>query len=158
VRKRLLSILAGFAAAALAASVAAAGNIVFSTQQGNLDPLPCLGAAKRFAGTITVTTVVNQLRGRDDGRGNRKVDAEFKLSFRFDPNDTSLPSNTGSQIVYEHDLISDTEDSIGVSVALSVVGSDGSSASLNGTETLLLSKRNAHNLNISISDNSWSCA
>jgi len=63
-----------------------------STQQGNLNPLPCLGGAKRFSGTITVTTVVNQL------------------------------------------------------------------ASLNGTETLLLSKRSAHNLNISISDNGWSCA
>ena len=110
------------------------------------------------ATAITRQPAAAQSCTADDGRGNRKVDAQFKLSFQFDPNDTSLPSYTGSQIVSEHDVISDTQDSIGVSVALSVVGSDGSSASLNGTETLLLSKRNAHNLNVSISDNGWSCA
>jgi hypothetical protein len=156
-RKRLV-VIVGLVLAAFGPSVAAARDSVFTTQQGNLNPLPCLGAAERFSGTITVTSVVNQLRGRDDGHGNRKVDAQFKLSFRFDPNDASLPSYTGAQIISEHEQIADAQDSIAIPIALSVSGTDGSSASVNGTETLLLSNRDRHNLNISISDTGWNCA
>jgi hypothetical protein len=155
--RRLTTILASLVVASATAGTAFAGKTVFSTQQANLIPLPCLNAAQRFSGVITTTSDPTTLRAKDE-HGSRRIDAEFSLSFRYEPNDPSLPIYTGGQIVSVHVLLPTTQDSLTVPIALSLTGADGSAAVVSGAETLLLSDGPGRNLNVSIGDGTWNCA
>jgi hypothetical protein len=155
--RRLTSLLVGVVLASVAAGTAVAGNTVFSTQQGNLIPLPCLNALGSYSGLISTTTVASTLRAKDE-RGGRRLDAEFNLSFRYDPNESSLPSYTGEQTVSLHFLLPSAQDSLTVPVTVNLVGSDGSAALVSGTETLFLVNGPGRNLTVSISDGAWNCA
>src|SRR2546426_6029536 len=155
--RRLTTILAGLVIACAAAGTAIAGKTVFSTQQANLNPLPCLNAVQKFSGVITTTSDPTTLRAKDE-HGSRRVDAQFSLSFRYEPNDASLPIYTGGQIVSVHVLLPTTQDSLAVPVTLNVTGADGSAAVVSGTETLFLSDGPGRNLSISINDGAWNCA
>ena len=155
--RRLTSILTGLLVASVAAGTASAGKTVFSTQQANLNSLPCLQAAQRFSGVITTTSVPTTLRAKDE-HGSRRLDAEFSLSIRYEPNDPSLPIYTGGQIVSVHVLLPTTQDSLTVPITLNLTGADGSAAVVSGAETLFLSEGPGRNLTVLIADGAWSCA
>jgi len=155
--RRLTTILASLVVASATAGTAFAGKAVFSTQQANLIPLPCLNAAQRFSGVITTTSDPTSLRAKDE-RGSHRLDAQFSLSFRYEPNDPSLPIYTGSQNVSVHVLLPPTQGSLSVPITLNLTGEDGSAAAVSGAETLFLSDGPGRNMTVSIADGAWSCA
>jgi hypothetical protein len=156
--RKLISLLVAGLAALAFTSAALAGLTTFSSQQGNLSPLPCLGAMKKFAGVITITTVAQTLRARDDAHNHRKIDAQNNLCFRFDPNDATLPSYTGTQVVSQHLMLDSSAESLDIPLTLELRGSDGSSATLVGAQKLNFLKAGGKNLAVTISDGVWFCA
>ena len=157
--RRLTFLFVGLVLASAATGSAIAGNngsTVFATQLGN-PSLPCLNALRSYSGVISTTIVANTLRAKD-ARGGRQLDADFNLSLRYDPYDSSLSSYSGNQMLSVHVVLPSTQGSLTVPVSVNLIGSDGSAAVVSGTETLSFADGPGRNLTVSISDGAWSCA
>ena len=88
-----------------------------------------------------------------------KNDYDYDLTISFQPNDPAQPSYTGTQRVSQKDLlIPFFMPSIDIPLSMNMQGSDGSSATLSGGQTLSFTWKSDRNVQISISDDGWDCA
>jgi hypothetical protein len=144
------------ATAALIATSTAAAAPTYSTQYGNNTALACL-KAPRWSGVMTVTSVVKRLENHD-AKPNRRIDVDYDLTITFQPNNSSQPSYTGTQrISLRGLLVPYFMPSYDMPLSMSMQGSDGSTATLYGGQTLLFTWKPDRNVQISISDDGWDC-
>jgi hypothetical protein len=145
------------ATAALIATSTAAAAPTYSTQYGNNTALACL-QAPRWSGVMTVTSVMRRVHS-DKSKTGAKIDYDYDLTISFQPNDPAQPSYTGTQRVSQKDLlIPFFTPSIDIPLSMNMQGSDGSSATLSGGQTLSFTWKSDRNVQISISDDGWDCA
>jgi hypothetical protein len=152
-----LALAATIGAALVAASTAAAAPS-FSTQYGNNTALDCL-KAPRWSGVLTATSVLRHVHSDRDKNG-AKVDYEYDLTLSFQPNSSSQPSYTGSMHISQRDLLVPLfASSYDMPLSIGLQGSDGSTATLYGGQTLLFTWKPDRTLqSMSISDDGWDCS
>jgi len=153
--KTLLALAATVGAALVAASTAAAAP-TYSTQYGNNTPLDCL-KAPRWSGVLTATSVIRHTHF-DKTKAGTQIDLDFDLTISFQPSNASQPSYTGTQHVSVNNLLVPFfTPSYDMPLSMPVQGSDGSSATLYGRQTLMLNWKPDKNLQISLADDGWDC-
>jgi hypothetical protein len=146
------------ATAALIAASTAVAAPTYSTQYGNNTALACL-QAPRWSGVMTVTSVIRHLNVDRNKRVGANIDLDYDLTVFFQPNNPAQPSYTGKMKVSQHDLaIPFFAPSYDLPMSINLQGSDGSSATLAGGQTLSFTWKSDRNVQISISDDGWDCA
>jgi hypothetical protein len=155
--RKMLALAATVGAALVVASTAAAAP-TFSTQYGNNRPLDCL-KAPRWSGVMTVTSVLRRVHSDRDKNG-AKVDYDYDLTLSFQPSSSTQPSYTGSMHISQQDLLVPFfANSYDLPLSIGLQGSDGSTATLSGGQTLLFTWKPDRNVqSISISDDGWDCS
>ncbi len=145
------------ATAALIAASTAVAAPTYSTQYGNNTALACL-QAPRWSGVMTVTSVMRRVHS-DKSKTGANIDFDYDLTVSFQPNNPAQPSYTGKMKVSQRDLaIPFFAPSYDLPMSIDLQGSDGSSATLSGGQTLSFTWKSDRNVQISISDDGWDCA
>ena len=153
--KTLLALAATVGAALVAATTAAAAP-TYSTQYGNNTPLDCLHAP-RWSGVLTATSVLRHTH-LDKRNTGMEIDLDYDLTVSFQPASPAQPSYTGRQhISIDNLLVPFFAPPYEMPMSMNLQGSDGSSATLYGGQTLVLTWKPDRNVQISISDDGWDC-
>jgi hypothetical protein len=153
----LLALATAVTVALVAALTAAAEpRPTWTTQYANNTALDCLKASSR-SGVLSVTSAVWHQSSRKDKAGIN-LDYDYDLTISFQPNSSAQPSYTGSMRVSEQTLIPYGTVSLNIPLSIALQGSDGSTATLIGVQTLLINWTSDRNAQISIADGGWDCA